>query len=365
MTLALSWDRTRPKLNELELSLFGRGVGECVVAHIGEDRWLVVDSCLSDDRSRPVAEEYLTTLGVEADRVALIVVSHWHDDHTRGISSLAEKYPTAKVALSAALQSPEAQAILRGSRDPHQHPSGVDELYRLIQVLAGRRKAGDSTSPTFCIADRCILSRDGIAEVTALSPSDHTFLRALEQLKAIAPEQGQPKRRLVSHSANEVSVVLSIRFGDVSALLGSDLEGLRSGSGWAAILSSSGRGSNKAQLYKVAHHGSPNGDHPGIWRDLLHASPVVVLTPFARGSRPLPQQDDIERLRGSAGRVVLAGRASGASKRRQEPSVQRMISRVAGKLRPTEGAVGHVRVRAAWDDPAALTVDVFGNTRCW
>ena len=37
-------DVTRPPApDELEVSLFGRGVGECAVVHLGSGEWLVVD----------------------------------------------------------------------------------------------------------------------------------------------------------------------------------------------------------------------------------------------------------------------------------------------------------------------------------
>ena len=35
-----------PRTDELEVSLFGPGVGECVIVHLGAGEWMVVDSCL-------------------------------------------------------------------------------------------------------------------------------------------------------------------------------------------------------------------------------------------------------------------------------------------------------------------------------
>ena len=44
-----------PSPDELEISLFGPGRGECVVVHLGNNDWLVVDSCLDNTSSQPVA----------------------------------------------------------------------------------------------------------------------------------------------------------------------------------------------------------------------------------------------------------------------------------------------------------------------
>ena len=74
-----------PKTDEIELSLFGPGIGECAVVHLGNGEWMTVDSCLAADRSTPVAVEYLISLGVDiATQFKLIVVTHWHDDHIKG-----------------------------------------------------------------------------------------------------------------------------------------------------------------------------------------------------------------------------------------------------------------------------------------
>ena len=37
-------ETSRPRPDELEVSLFGAGNGECVVAHCGNDDWVIVDS---------------------------------------------------------------------------------------------------------------------------------------------------------------------------------------------------------------------------------------------------------------------------------------------------------------------------------
>lgn len=38
---------TPPVADELEVSVFGPGVGESVVVHLGHGDWMVVDSCLN------------------------------------------------------------------------------------------------------------------------------------------------------------------------------------------------------------------------------------------------------------------------------------------------------------------------------
>ena len=85
---------TRPSIDEVEITTFGRGVGECLVVHLGGD-WLVIDSHL--DRGRPVALRYLEGLDVNPTSVKALVVTHFHSDHFWGIDRLLDAYPSARL----------------------------------------------------------------------------------------------------------------------------------------------------------------------------------------------------------------------------------------------------------------------------
>ena len=76
---------TPPRSEELEISIFGPGRGECVLLHLGQNEWCVVDSCIAKPAGGPVALHYLRNLQTNAiDGIKLIVATHWHDDHIGG-----------------------------------------------------------------------------------------------------------------------------------------------------------------------------------------------------------------------------------------------------------------------------------------
>ena len=102
-----------PASNEIELSIFGPGYGEAIAVHLGEGKWLLIDSCLDPESKTPATAVYLDQLGVKPENVKAIVASHWHDDHVRGISHLAKKYPDAEFFMSAALNNKEVAAFFR------------------------------------------------------------------------------------------------------------------------------------------------------------------------------------------------------------------------------------------------------------
>ncbi len=94
--------------DELEISLFGPGIGECLVVHLGERQWMVVYSCRGHCSPDPIAIEYLKSIGIDpVSAVRTIVISHWHDDHTASASELVRQCPQAVIYHPAALQLDE------------------------------------------------------------------------------------------------------------------------------------------------------------------------------------------------------------------------------------------------------------------
>jgi len=92
-----------PEPHELEISVFGPGIGECTVAHLGDGAWIVVDSCIDRTSGHPAALDYLRTLRVDvASQVKLVVATHWHDDHIRGLGKILEAAESARFVNSAA-----------------------------------------------------------------------------------------------------------------------------------------------------------------------------------------------------------------------------------------------------------------------
>ncbi len=137
---------TPPKTDEFELSIFGPGIGECIVIHVGDGRWLVVDSCVRRETKEPVALSYLTDLGVDiAGSVKVIVVTHWHDDHMEGVSALLEKAPSALLCCSMALRKDEFVTVVSQANDLIAQSSDVAEMSRVFEILKSRHPSRSTT----------------------------------------------------------------------------------------------------------------------------------------------------------------------------------------------------------------------------
>jgi glyoxylase-like metal-dependent hydrolase (beta-lactamase superfamily II) len=124
-----------PASDQIEVSLFGPGYGECVVLHAGAGDWIIIDCCI-DTRSGEVAPlHYVQELGVEVEKqVKHIVASHWHDDHTRGLSRLVEACSNARFWRPMAMTEQEfiQYAELYAETFRKQATGGTTEISRVL-----------------------------------------------------------------------------------------------------------------------------------------------------------------------------------------------------------------------------------------
>ena len=358
-----------PTGDELEVSLFGPGVGESVVVHLGAGEWLVVDSCIERSSREPVALRYLRRLGVDPARaIKLIVVTHWHDDHMRGISEVFRVAQACQFACSAALQRQEFYTLVASRERAMTMSSGIDEFAEVLEILGTRAPAGAKTAgigPQWATANQRLFQRvaDGKtprAEVFALSPSPASLTFGFTEIGAQQPPLGTQKRRLMALTPNRASVVLHIALDDMCAVLGADLENSKDPTvGWQAIITSGARPQARSAVFKVAHHGSPNADHPDVWPSLLVDRSISIVTPYSRGVRPLPTPEDLSRLKARSQAVYCTALAGGGGLARRDSAVEKTLREMAKSRRVIDGRMGHVRVRLKSNNPDEPRVDLF------
>jgi Metallo-beta-lactamase superfamily len=359
-----------PQADELEVSIIGPGRGECVLVHLGNNEWCVIDSCFARGAREPVAIEYLRGLGNDALRnVKLIVATHWHDDHINGLAAILREVPDADFACSAALGTDQFATLLEIARESVQSNSGVEEFKAILDLLVDRGKAAGTqkklVAPQLAVQNRSLLhlpmlGRSFSATVTALSPSDGTVKKAFADIAAWLPKVGEAQRRIPNHAPNQTSVALWITAGSRRVLLGADLEHTNNqGEGWMAVLARH-QDAKTAAVFKVPHHGSRNADCPEVWEKMLIGNPLSVVTPFTGGSG-LPQPGDLRRLLGRTNALYCTAQGPGQLPRR-DAIVERFARATSSGRRVIEGRPGHVRVRfSATDEAAQPSVEIFNG----
>ena len=333
------------------VTLLGPGYGESVVLHVGSGAWILVDSCGHADE--PANLGYLRRLGVDPARVVLIVATHWHDDHIRGMARMVKACVNAKFCCSSALCREEFLAAVRALEGRHfaAFGSGVREIHGTFSRL---REAG--AAPTWAVANRRIFST-GRCDVWALAPSDDAFADFLRELGRLMPAAGQVEARIRSLSPNGVAVVLWVALGDTVVLLGSDLERR----GWSTIVQDAARPAGRASVFKVPHHGSESAHEPEVWERMLEPEPFAMITPWKRGGRIVPSSRDKQRILARTGNAYVSARADSTAPVRRRPAmVERMVRQSGVRLQRVPTPDG-VRLRRRIGSGALWEVERFGS----
>jgi len=294
--------------NNIEVLVFGPGYGESILINTGCGEWILADSCINPETRKPAVSEYLGKRGLSPDCIKLIIATHWHDDHIRGLCEIVKEADNAEFVLSQAFRQDEFLTLMSyyGNEQTIKSTSGIQELYNIVVFLKSVNK-----KPKFAVADRILFERKNekenyYCEIRSLSPSDASIMLSNARVAELIPQLKTEKRRLPSITPNHSAVVLWIRINNKIILLGSDLENTKEpDTGWTAILSSNIRLPEKAKVFKIPHHGSYSADHPKVWEKMIDNDPFAVLTPFKNGGIKLPELADIERIYNRAGKSYI------------------------------------------------------------
>ena len=342
-----------PRSDEFEVTLFGPGYGESIVLHVGGGAWVIVDSCPGADRL-PSALAYLKRIGLDpAQSVHLIVATHWHDDHIRGIAKLVETCGKAAFCCASALCRKEFLAVVDALERRHLTVagSGVREIHRIFSWLKQT-----ASEPTHAIANRRILVRNA-CEIWSLSPDDEAFRDFLKSVGSQVSGAGQPKQRIPTLSPNEAAVALWVDAGNFSVLLGSDLPR----KGWRRILASGERPAGRASVFKVPHHGSEDAHEQEVWRRMLVPEPVAVLTPWRKGHGRLPLPRDVRRLRSCTADVYATAESRPSRLSPGRPTVKRTLRESGIELRQIPVSHGCIRLRRPLEAQGRWAIETLGS----
>jgi beta-lactamase superfamily II metal-dependent hydrolase len=341
----------RPREAELEVSVFGPGVGEAIVLHLGLNRWVVVDSCRTPEVGCvPLA--YLRSLGVDvAESVTDVIATHAHSDHIRGIAELISSAENARFSVPACASTEEFITLLNLDAELVDfRPRVFRELDDAYTTVQQRRQ----------VPQRCGVGREirhfqaegGLPEISlhAVSPSDQDLDASLADLVQLIQGIERQTVQASTRDPNHFAMAIWLTAGPVDALLGSDvLTGDSQLRGWDAVVDRY-RGRFCATLLKVPHHGSHTGHHDDLWSDLVSEVPVAVVTPY-RPSQ-LPTTTDLNRIGSLTSKMYLTARAP--TPNRQQKNTAAALRGSASNVRWIGGRMGHVRARfnLAADDPS-------------
>lgn len=291
-----------PAKDEVEVCLLGRGRGECIVVHLLDGRWMIVDS-FNRRRREPAAQWYLQSMDIAPDQVDVLVVTHFHADHHIGIDRLHDVYRSARLFTTGALGKEQFRKI-RASRD--STPS-LGALSGAIERAKKRVLPGGAVGHLPANVGQLVYDAGGCV-VRALSPTSGA-MAASDQELGEALKVGWDAIDSQLHDDNRCSVVLHLDLRGVRSLLCADL--LRHHQyGWEAVLGDPLNGSlTRVDLVKAGHHGSVTAHDEVMWAQLVDADPVICVAPYSPSR--LPGLDDLGRLWNQCGELWQAAPSDG------------------------------------------------------
>ena len=359
-------DASKPSSSQIEITLLGPGYGESTVIHFGNNRWGIVDSCIEPGQHEPAALQYLQSIGVDTNtEVVLVVATHWHDDHIKGLSQIIDTCKQARFSCPLIFGKDEfASMVTRVNKNNNSSSkcgSGAQEILNIYALLANGR------SPRLASVGNRIFSMHGketghgqAVQVWALSPSDYQVDAFLQEIGANLPEAKTTKFRVAPHKPNRAALVNLIEIGQLGILLGADLEQEKDISlGWSAVINNRDALLPKALIYKVAHHGSKSGHHDDIWSELLLGSPFAIITPWNR-SKGLPTLDDVQRIASlTPNGYITSNPKQIGSKVSRDPAVEKTIKdTTGGRLRRAQPKFGIIRLRTMDENHTQWSIEL-------
>ncbi len=342
-----------PSANEFEINIFGRGYGESLLLHLGNNEWFVIDSCL-DDQNQPCVLNYLNKINVDPAAIKYVAATHWHTDHIRGLSQVCKEAEHAYFIFSQALKTHDFLTLLFGhSEIPGAIKSSTQEFCEILEIYRERIRSNQSVERFVLASENKMIHKDSakigtdhiLRSILALSPSEAAVMRSLQDISALLPGKLKPLRNLRGLKPNHTSIVLLINLGKLCLLLSSDLEELGvMDDGWSAIINNRIQLERKAEVFKIPHHGSKNGHHEEVWKNFVSSQNVSLLTPFHHGKTQIPTEEDLKRIRLYSQYAYIAG-ASKQISYKTDRETKNMLRKLDKKPYRVERKMGRVTLR--------------------
>ena len=212
----------KPVADEFLITVLGgASEGESIVVHLGDNHWMIIDSCKVGDDVLPL--KYLVDIGVSCDLVEYVVCTHWHADHVKGLGMILDKCENAKFVIPILSQS-EIMPSYFAMKIYKQDLSSLDyktvsEEYRYCMNLANKRnkieyKLKDSNIFTGRVCGNRV-------SVDVLSPSNDMYNK---YQRLWASKEGKCRFLESGVDPNKASLAIGISVDEaLFFLLGADL----------------------------------------------------------------------------------------------------------------------------------------------
>lgn len=349
--------KIKPKDSEIEISVFGRGFGECIVICCGNQEFIVIDSFLNPQTKNPIALDYLNALGVSATSIKKVVLTHWHADHISGAADILKvANPEVQLVVSPIISKQKfSEYINLGAQRNYTSTTEFEKVYDFLKTN-GHKHICFAKEKTRIYANESLSN----AEVYCLFPHDTDLIKYLDSI--VLPKHGDPIAYEYKDE-NLLSLVLLMKYSSDGALLGGDLEiSNKDDESWNAIVDNYEHTNNHPSLFKIPHHGSENAHHELVWKEILQPFPISILTVYNKGNK-LPQDSDVDRITNLSSALYVVGNKSKEDKMFEKRLKKSMPN---AKINTIPQEIGLIRYRKNRFNPNEVpNIETFGAVQIY
>lgn len=344
----------RAEKDTIQILFFGKGYGESILVHLGYDKYILIDSFIDTETKNPVALDYLTHVGLNANAIVGIICTHWDDDHIKGISNIIENINNLiDVYIPMAFSKRDSRLFIEyvnKNKKPNRLNS-TSELNMLFELKEKSKiKIRFAKENVFMFSQILKTINKEENSIIALSPSDETILQFLNSVFSEVDTKNEfhPHRKNYI-SNNNVSVVTLITNIVKGILLGADLE--NTNNAWDYIADNY-HYETKCDVFKIPHHGSENAHNPKVWNSMVE-NPISIITRFNR-NKILPTDSQIDIIKNlSESLFVIGKKTKNRDVENIELGVQSLTTEeMLGELKPVDTKIGMVSLslnHGKWD----------------
>lgn len=276
--------------DNVEIVVFGKGVGECVLIKTATNKIIIVDSFINIETGNPVALDYLNKIGLSFDNICCVVLTHFHDDHIKGTFDILEKTNfKVDLVVNPIFRSKHLLSEISNKSvvDMEKNLSGISEITKLLSKMISFKEA--SFNKTIFVD-----SDDKSFSIVSLSPHDKELFNFLDSLSI--EEKNSIIENYGSDKENIYSVVLLVKTNRGCFLLGGDYLNKQGNicEGWKLLAEEYSKMFDcKSFIFKIPHHGSKSAFNEMVWSNMVTEKPVSVTSIYNRGKK-VPTDEEIE-----------------------------------------------------------------------
>lgn len=341
----LTTELALPSSDRIELIVFGKGVGECILIKSKNGDYIVIDSFIDVNTGNPVVLDYLDRFNILYSCIKMVIITHWHSDHIKGISKIIESINgKVKVVINPIIK--EQRYLDFFTKQKIKNNDDMDEFFNVLNLF----KNNKLITKVIPLADMTLYSSDAKdLRLIALSPQNSDLGDYIDSLL----DEKLPKNdNFRIPDDNLLSIVVLLELNGNSILLSGDMENRENG-GWNDIIKNYLNIYPKSRIYKVPHHGSITGENTAIWSKLLD-NPISITTLY--NSSHLPKDTDINRIASNSKELYVIG-----DRGRHVNDLEREFEKqsITKEFRAVSNKIGFVRI--VLDDSFCQNIESIGS----